>query len=67
MLSYHLCNRSMRVTTSDNGITNAIEIFRPPHGQVGVQGIGVACAGHCRLHPTALTSRAGAGDVQQQR
>lgn len=25
----------MRVTNSDNGITNAIDIFRPPHGQVG--------------------------------
>lgn len=27
---------SMRVTTSDNGITNAVEIFRAPQGQVGV-------------------------------
>ncbi|PRW20425.1 putative WD repeat-containing -like [Chlorella sorokiniana] len=27
---------SMRVTTSDNGITNAIEIYRTPHGQVRV-------------------------------
>lgn len=26
---------SMRVTTSDNGITNAIEIYRTPAGQVG--------------------------------
>lgn len=25
---------SMRVTTSDNGITNAIEVYRPPAGQV---------------------------------
>lgn len=25
---------SMRVTASDNGITNSIDIIRPPHGQV---------------------------------
>lgn len=40
----HIC-RSMRVTTSDNGITNAIEIYRTPHGQVSRAGGGSTCWG----------------------
>lgn len=34
-LLHPLVCRSMRVSLSDNAITNAIDIFRPLHGQVG--------------------------------